>query len=291
MNPAASIFISLRPRQWSKNVLLFAALLFSKNLFNTGMTLRAAAGFAVFCMITGAAYILNDILDRNNDRVHPEKSKRPVASGKLPIPLAAASASLIAVLTLASAFTIDRPFALIAAGYLLLQIGYSTLLKNIVIIDVLTVTSGFVLRVFAGAVIIDVGISSWLLICVFLLALFLALCKRRHELVLLLDGANSHRRVLGEYSTALLDQMISVTTASTVIAYTLYTLSEQTIAKFGTAHLVFTTPFVVYSIFRYLYLVHIRRAGGSPEMLLLTDFPLVCGIALWVISASAIIYL
>jgi len=161
----------------------------------------------------------------------------------------------------------------------------------VVILDVLAITSGFVLRVLAGAVVIQVEISSWILICTFLLALFLALCKRRHELMLLENGAGNHRRVLNDYSTPLLDQMISMTTASTLIAYTLYTLSDRTVAKFGTEHLIYTVPFVVYGIFRYLYLVHIKKAGGSPETLLLTDIPLMSGIILWGVCAAMIIYL
>jgi 4-hydroxybenzoate polyprenyltransferase len=290
MHLASALLISTRPRQWPKNAFIFAALLFSKNAFHLPMLGKTIAGFIVLCLITGATYLFNDIMDRNNDRIHPEKSKRPIAAGLLAVPTAAIAVAVITIVGLGVSWRIDSRFFIIAIVYLLLQLGYSTLLKHIVILDVLTITTGFVLRVLAGAVIIHVAISSWLLVCTFLLALFLALCKRRHELMLLDEGAVTHRRVLGDYSIPLLDQMISVTTASTVVAYTLYTMSEQTIAKFGTERLVYTVPFVIYGIFRYLYLVHIRKAGGSPETLLLTDLPLIAGIVVWAITAAAIIY-
>ena len=285
-----SLFLSTRPRQWPKNALVFAALIFSKNAFHPPMLVKTVAGFFVLCMITGATYLFNDIIDRHNDRNHPEKSKRPIAAGVLGVRTAAVAALIISLTGLVTAWLLERDFFILALVYLLLQLGYSILLKRVVILDVLAITSGFVLRVLAGAVIIHVAISSWLLVCTFLLALFLALCKRRHELTLLGQKADVHRTVLVDYSIPLLDQMISVTTASTVVAYTLYTMSEQTLAKFKTESLVYTVPFVIYGIFRYLYLVHIRKAGGSPEALLLTDPPLIIGIVLWAITAGAIIY-
>ncbi|MBN1575696.1 MAG: decaprenyl-phosphate phosphoribosyltransferase [Chitinispirillaceae bacterium] len=290
MHLAAALFLSTRPRQWPKNAFVFAALLFSKNAFHLPMLGKTIAGFIVLCLITGATYLFNDIIDRHQDRIHPEKSKRPVAAGLLAVPIAAFAASLIAIAGVGLSLPLDRRFFIVALVYLALQLGYSTLLKRIVILDVLAITTGFVLRVLAGGVIINVGISSWLLVCTFLLALFLALCKRRHELMLFGDGAGTHRSVLGDYSIPLVDQMISVTTASTVLAYTLYTMSEQTIAKFGTERLVYTVPFVVYGIFRYLYIVHIRKEGGSPETILVTDPPFIAGILLWAITAGAIIY-
>ena len=281
---------SMRPKQLSKNVLVFAALLFSKNLLNVSMSLKVVSGFILFSAITGATYLMNDIVDRNSDRFHPEKSNRPIASGRLPVAVAASSAALLVCVGLTGAYMLGVRFLVVAVSYFLLQIMYSFVLKRIVILDVLALTTGFVLRVLAGGVVIQVEISSWLLICTFLLALFLALCKRRHELTLLADGAASHRKVLNEYSIPLLDQMISMTTASTLIAYTLYTLSERTVAKFGTERLVYTVPFVVYGIFRYLYLVHIKKAGGSPETLLFTDVSLISGILSWGVCAGLIIY-
>ncbi|MBN1758331.1 MAG: decaprenyl-phosphate phosphoribosyltransferase [Chitinispirillaceae bacterium] len=285
-----SLIISIRPKQWSKNIIVFAAVLFSRNIFNPHLSLTVATAFVVFCMITGATYLLNDIADRENDRHHPEKAVRPIASGRLSAGMAGVSAAAAVAVGLCGAWMLHPSFFSVTAAYLLLQLLYTFLLKRIVILDVLAITTGFVLRVLAGAVVIDVEISSWLLICTFLLALFLALCKRRHELTLLEEGAGKHRKVLQEYSISLLDQMISMTTASTLIAYTLYTLSDRTVAKFGTEKLVFTVPFVVYGIFRYLYLVHIKKAGGSPEMLLLTDLPLVGGIIGWGVCAGLIIY-
>ena len=290
MSIVMALLISIRPKQWSKNVILFAAILFSRNILHLDQTLRVAAAFLLFSMITGATYLTNDIADRKRDRQHPEKAKRPVASGDLPVVVAGVSAAVAALSGLTGAWLLHRDFFMVTAGYLLLQLLYTFVLKRIVILDVLAITTGFVLRVLAGAVVIEVAISSWLLICTFLLALFLALCKRRHELTLLHDGAGSHRKVLNDYSIPLLDQMISMTTASTLIGYTLYTLSEQTVVKFGTERLVFTVPFVVYGLFRYLFLVHIKKAGGSPEALLLTDLPLVGGIVAWGVCAGLIIY-
>ena len=284
------LLISIRPKQWSKNVVVFAAVLFSRNLHNLHLSLKVAAGFVIFCMITGATYLMNDIADRERDRHHPEKSGRPIAAGTLPVGIAGIAAIAAVLAGTAAAWMLSQRFFLVMFSYILLQLLYTFLLKRIVILDVLAITTGFVLRVLAGAVVIQVEISSWLLICTFLLALFLALCKRRHELMLLDTNAGIHRKVLSEYSIPLLDQMISMTTASTLIGYTLYTLSDQTIAKFGTERLVFTVPFVVYGLFRYLYLVHIRKAGGSPEALLLTDLPLVIGIVAWGVCAGLIIY-
>lgn len=285
------LVISTRPRQWSKNLLLFAALLFSKNFFNPEMLGRVFLGFAGFCLITGATYLFNDVIDRKNDATHPEKRSRPVASGELSPNLALSGAVVMVLLGLTVAHFVDILFLRIAVLYLLLQIAYSLLLKKIVILDVLAITTGFGLRVLAGGLIIHVAISSWLLLCTFLLALFLALCKRRHEVMLLGNMAPEHREVLSDYSIPLLDQMISVTTASVVIAYTLYTLDGKTVGKFGTEHLLYTVPFVVYGIFRYLYLVYIRNEGGSPETLLLKDLPLSAGIILWASAAAMIIYL
>lgn len=290
MRIAVALLTSLRPKQWSKNIILFAAILFSRNILHLDLTLRVAAAFLLFSMITGATYLMNDIADRERDRLHPDKALRPIASGRLPTGVAGASAGVLAVGGLFGSWVLHPNFFMVTAGYLLLQVLYTFLLKRVVILDVLAITTGFVLRVLAGAVVIEVAISSWLLICTFLLALFLALCKRRHELTMLSDGAGSHRKVLNDYSIPLLDQMISMTTASTLIGYTLYTLSEQTIAKFGTERLVFTVPFVVYGLFRYLYLVHIKKEGGSPEALLLTDLPLVGGIVVWGVCAGLIIY-
>jgi 4-hydroxybenzoate polyprenyltransferase len=280
---------SLRPKQWIKNLFIFAGILFSQNLLNLRLLTKTIEAFLIFCILSGAVYIVNDIVDREKDKLHPYKSKRPIASGKLKVSSALMAVSLFVPLALILAFFLNRNFFLVSIGYFLLQVGYSFVFKNIVILDVFAVALGFVLRVAAGTIVIEVSISSWLLVCTILLALFLGLSKRRHELVVLGD-AEGHRAVLREYSPYLLDQMISVVTASTVIAYTLYTMSGETIRKFGTKNLIFTVPFVLYGVFRYLYLIHQKGAGGSPEILIVTDKPLIIDILLWIITVFIIIY-
>jgi 4-hydroxybenzoate polyprenyltransferase len=240
--------------------------------------------FIIFCLLSGSVYTLNDLLDVKQDRTHPKKSQRPLASGKLQPPIAIVSGSILVLLSLANAFWLNTNFGFIALGYFILQIAYSTVLKHIVILDVLAVSIGFVLRAIAGAEVINVPISSWLLVCTILLALFLSLGKRRHEIILLEDNAANHRKILYEYSPALLDQMISVVTASTVVAYALYTMSAETINKFQTDNLKFTIPFVLYGIFRYLYLIHQKSEGGSPEKILLNDRPLLINIILYLLT-------
>jgi 4-hydroxybenzoate polyprenyltransferase len=287
---ALRVLASLRPAQWTKNLLVFAGLLFGRRLFDTTAILAAIGAFAVFCMLSGVVYIINDISDRESDRRHPRKAQRPIASGALPVKTAAAAAFAIGALALAGASVLGLPFLAVAVAYLALQALYSGPLKHIVIIDVLTLAIGFVLRAVAGAVAVNVEISHWLLVCTILLALFIALAKRRHEIVLLADGAANHRPILGEYSAYLLDQMIAVVTASTLIAYVFYTISPETQEKFGTPWLGLTIPFPLYGIFRYLYLVHRRDGGGSPADLLLTDRPLLVCVAVWALAVALIIY-
>jgi 4-hydroxybenzoate polyprenyltransferase len=287
---AFNLLISLRPGQWTKNLLVFAGLLFAKRLFDPAAVADAMAAFTIFCALSGAVYLVNDILDREIDRRHPTKARRPIASGALPVGVAASTSAVLTGSGLMGAFVINSKFGWVAAGYLALQVLYSAKLKHIVILDVLTIAIGFVLRAVGGAFAIDVEISQWLLVCTILLALFIALAKRRHELVLLADGATGHRPILGEYSAYLLDQMISVVTASTLVAYIFYTISPETQEKFGTALLELTIPFPIYGIFRYLYLVHRREGGGSPAELLLTDRPLLSCVALWAASVAFIIY-
>ena len=240
---ALHLLTSLRPGQWTKNLLVFAGLLFGRRLFDMDAIVAAIAAFAVFCLLSGVVYIVNDISDRESDRRHPLKARRPIASGALPVTTAAAAATAIAAAALAGAATLGTPFLAIALTYLVLQSLYSITLKHIVIIDVLTLAIGFVLRAVAGAVAVNVEISHWLLVCTILLALFIALAKRRHEIVLLADGAVEHRPILGEYSAYLLDQMIAVVTASTLIAYVFYTISPETQEKFGTPWIGLTIPF------------------------------------------------
>ena len=287
---ALNLLISVRPGEWSKNLLVFAGLLFGKRLLSVDAVIDATAGFVVFCAVSGAVYLVNDVLDRRSDQQHPLKARRPIASGALSVSTALGAAAVLAGGGLLLGFALNVRFGLTAAAYVALLALYSGPLKHIVILDVLTIAIGFVLRAIGGAAVVDVEISHWLLVCTILLALFIALAKRRHELVLLADGATSHRPILGEYSAYLLDQMIAVVTASTLMAYIFYTISPETQEKFGTAWLGLTIPFPLYGIFRYLYLVHRREGGGSPAELLLADRPLLACVALWALSVALIIY-
>ena len=285
------VLLSMRPEQWIKNFLVFAALLFSKNLLSLSKNIEAIIGFTIFCMITGCAYMINDLVDLEKDKLHSVKSRRPLASGKLKKDTAIKIVVLVCLASLFSAFYMNILFGIIILAYFLLNIGYSIYLKNIVIIDVVSIAAGFVLRVLGGAVIISVVASQWLILCTILLSLFLGFSKRRHELVLLEDSATSHRKVLEHYSPYLLDQMIAVVTASTLICYALYTMSKDTIEKLGTSKLIYTIPFVLYGIFRYLYLVHQKEDGGSPTEIMFTDKPMIINICLWIISSIIFIYI
>jgi 4-hydroxybenzoate polyprenyltransferase len=285
-----SLFLSIRPEQWTKNLIIFAGLMFGQRLLDPTSILQALAAFVIFCALSGVVYLLNDVADREADRLHPIKRRRPVASGAVPVPLALTTAGILTAVALPGAFLLRPQFGMIAVGYLGLLALYSGPLKHAVIIDVLTIAIGFVLRAAAGAVAIGVAASHWLYVLTMLLALFLALSKRRHELVLLADGATGHRRILEEYSPYLLDQMIAVVSASTIVAYAFYTISPETVAKFGTDLLGLTLPFPLYGIFRYLYLVHKKEGGGSPADMLLTDRPLLVCVGLWAAVVAFIIY-
>jgi 4-hydroxybenzoate polyprenyltransferase len=281
---------SLRPKQWTKNLILFAGILFSKKIFQTELLVRVLAAFGLFCLLSGAQYLLNDLKDLNQDRAHPIKSKRPLASGRLPLSTAVAGFIFLIIGGIAASYLLHTAFGWIALGYVILMVSYSLALKHIVILDVIVIALGFVLRAVAGAAVIDVSISSWLLVCTTFLALFMGLGKRRHELVLLGEDAKAHRKILGEYSPYLLDQMIAVVTASTVMAYALYTTAQSTVENFGTRNLIFTLPFVIYGIFRYLYLVHQKNMGGSPELILIKDRAMIINIILYLVTVGVIIY-
>lgn len=282
---------TMRPKQWLKNLILFAGLIFAHHLFIFDSFIRTVAAFFLFCLLSSAIYIVNDIKDIERDRAHPLKSRRPIAAGQLSLGIAAIFAAIIAGIALVLAFLLDIEFGYVASLYAMLLFAYSFYLKHVVILDVLTISLGFVLRAVAGAVVIDVEFSSWLLLCTILLALFLGLSKRRHELVLLGDNAHSHRKILEEYSPHLLDQMIGVVTASTLMAYALYTMAPETREKFGTSYMILTIPFVIYGIFRYLYLVHQKEQGGNPTMILVTDKPILINILLWGLVSVLLIYM
>jgi 4-hydroxybenzoate polyprenyltransferase len=280
---------SLRPRQWVKNLLVFAGVVFAQKLF-TAAVWAALGAFVIFCGLSGAIYLLNDVADREKDRRHPDKRHRPIASGALPPRVAVAVAGVLIVLGLAAAYRLSPSFALAAAGYVALLTAYSAWLKHVVIVDVLVVAIGFVLRAAAGALVVEAQISGWLLICTVLLALFLALGKRRHEVLALEAGGVTHRPILVEYSAPFLDQTIAVVTASTVTAYALYTMSPETVAKFHTALLPLTLPFVLYGVFRYLYLLYHRHLGGNPSELFLGDRALLVNTLAWMAAVVLIIY-
>lgn len=286
-----ALWVGLRPRQWTKNLLLFAALLFSQNIFGLAFLIKTILGFICFCAISSGVYLINDIQDLETDRLHPLKRSRPIAAGELSERMAFWVAVVLMGTGLGLSFLLEVGFGLAAAAYLGVQLAYVWRLKGIVILDVFCIAAGFVLRAVAGGLVIRVPISSWLIVCAIMLSLFLALSKRRHELLLLENEAAAHRKSLQDYSPVLLDQMIAVVTASTLMSYTLYTLSEVTIQKFGSDNLKYTIPFVLYGILRYLYLVHRREEGGEPEKLLLTDRPLLINCLLYAVSVVIILYL
>jgi len=280
----------LRPEQWVKNLLVFAALVFAKRLFVAESAARAVLAFVSFCLLASASYVLNDLHDAEKDRLHPAKRRRPLAAGRVSPRAAAALAAGLAAGGFGLASSLGRGFVEIVLGYAVLQLAYCFALKNVVILDVMALATGFVLRAAAGGVAISVDVSPWLIICTFLLALFLGFSKRRHELVLLEEEAASHRESLRDYSPYFLDQMISVVTASTVVAYAIYTVSPEVREKLHTDSLYLTIPFVLYGIFRYLYLVHQREGGGDPTRELLTDRPLWVHVALWIGTAIWVLY-
>ncbi len=289
MSLPRALLVSLRPHQWPKNLVVLAALAFSKHLFEADAVARALLAVVIFCALSGATYVLNDLIDLERDRLHPQKRLRPLASGALPVSVGRWAGLALALGGLAASLALGGRFALAALAYVALNVAYSFVLKHAVILDVLSIAIGFVVRAVAGALAIDVAFSDWLLVCTILLALFLALAKRRHELVTLQDAAG-HRQILAEYSPYLLDQMIAVVTASCLTAYAFYTLAPDTIEKYRTDRLSLTIPFVIYGIFRYLYLVHRREQGGSPSDVLLTDRPLLLAVALWAVAVVAIVY-
>jgi 4-hydroxybenzoate polyprenyltransferase len=284
------LLITLRPKQWIKNLVIFAGLIFSQNLNHSVLLLKACAACALFCLLSSAVYLVNDLHDREYDRQHPAKKLRPVAAGTLPPRTAALAALIIGSCALAASFYLDLDFGLTASVYVALMLAYTFLLKRLVIIDAFVIAAGFVLRAVAGAAAIDVPISEWLLTCVILLSLFLALAKRRQELSLVEEHGAGTRPAIAGYTPLLLDQMISIVTAATVVCYSLYTLSADTAAKFGTGNLKYTIPFVLYGIFRYLYLIYKEQTTDNPEIVLLTDPWMLGNLLLYVVTVWFIIY-
>jgi 4-hydroxybenzoate polyprenyltransferase len=289
-HPVQAVWLSLRPHQWTKNLVVFAAPALSKHLFEREPFQQTVLAFLIFCALSGTVYLLNDVADIERDRLHPRKRLRPIASGALSPRAAVLIALGLGLASLGLSAILGFPFLACATLYLALNVLYSFRLKEIVIVDVLCISLGFVLRAVAGGVAIAVVVSDWLLVCTLLLAMFLALAKRRHELVSLTTSATGHRKILAEYSPYLLDQMISVVTASCLTAYAFYTMAPDTVQKYQTDRLAWTIPFVLYGIFRYLYLVHQKEKGGSPTDILVTDRPLLVNVALWAVTLLVIVY-
>lgn len=281
---------SLRLKQWIKNFFIFAPLIFSGKLFQIPLLIKTIQVFFLFSFLASGNYLINDLLDLKKDRVHPEKRKRPLASGRLKVPVAVIGAILLLTFPLIESFLINNRLGAVFVSYFLLILFYSLFLKKFVIIDVFVIAIGFILRVAVGTIAISVPISDWILICTLFLALFLGFCKRRHELALLSENNTLHRASLGGYSPYLLDQMIAISTTSTILSYTLYTVSPETIRHIGTDHLLYTVPFVIYGIFRYLFLVHKKNEGGSPTEIVLKDKAILITIFLWALAVCLILY-
>jgi len=282
--------MTLRPRQWVKNVFLFVGLVFSQNLFQIDLFIKVCEGFLVFCLAASSIYVFNDIHDRESDRRHPEKYRRPLAQGSLLVSEAYMVSMVLAAVALMLAFMMDRTFLLILLAYFVLNLAYSLKIKQVVILDIMFIASGFVLRILAGTTLAGVNPSDWLVICTITLSLFLGFSKRRNELVLMGENAGTQRKVLKEYSIHFLDQMISMVTACTVMSYILYTVSPETVGRFETKNLMFSIPFALFGVFRYLYLIYLKKKMGDPIDLILKDFPFLLNILLWISAVMIIIY-
>jgi len=285
-----AVLVTARPLQWVKNGFVVVAPLFAKRIHEPDVALATAAAVGLFCLASSGVYLLNDFRDRERDRLHPEKRDRPLARGDLSPKVAVIAAVVAIALSLLGAAAFCPELSGILALYVGIQVLYSWWLRQIVLVDLFCIMSGFVLRVLAGGVVAGVEVSSWLVLTTIFVSLFLALCKRRAEVAALEEASDGHRRTLAEYDPYFLDQLISVTTASVVICYSLYTLDERTVTEFATKNLVFTVPFVIYGIFRYLFLVHRREGGGSPATALVSDAWLAVNACAWLAVTTAILY-
>jgi 4-hydroxybenzoate polyprenyltransferase len=286
----AGLVRSMRPTQWVKNLFVLAPLVFAHGLLSPSLLARGLAAFAAFCAASSAVYLLNDLKDRERDRHHPLKRRRPIAAGTLPVGIAAAAAVVLLAAAGGVAATLGLAFAAVLAGYLVLNLLYTLGLKEVVILDVLLIAIGFVLRVLGGGAAVGVEVSRWLLLCTIFLALFLAFSKRRHEIELLADRAADQRQVLEQYSPAFLDQMINVVTASAVVCYALYAVAPETAEKYDTQNLIWTIPLVLFGVFRYLYLIYQRPERKNPTEALLSDPPFVVNVLLWGAAVLWIVY-
>ena len=281
---------TMRPIQWIKNGVIFAALVFDQKILEWPYLWQTVAGFVLFCLVSGVVYTINDVVDLDRDREHPKKRRRPIAAGEISPRLALGLATGIAALAIVLGVLLNPLFAAILIGYLVLQMAYSLYLKHIVLLDVMAIAAGFVLRVAAGIPLVDAErFSPWLFICMTLLSLFLGLGKRRGELVLLGSEATNHRASLGDYNVMLLDHLLSIVTASMILAYALYTFSAPNLPP--DHWMMLTIPFVIYGAFRYLYLIHVRGTTLAPDEVVLTDRPLQIDFLLWGLAAVLILYL
>lgn len=289
-NVAADLLVSLRPDQWTKNLFVFAGLVFGERLLEPGAVARSCATFLVFCALSSAMYLLNDMRDRARDRLHPTKASRPIAAGRISPAVAGAVAGLLLAGGISGAFLLGSGIGALSLAFAVLLTLYTWVLKSVAILDVLVIAIGFVMRAAAGAIVLGVGISQWLLVCTLLLALFLGLTKRRQEVVALGTDAAGHRPVLSRYTPALLDQLVTIVAAATLVSYAVYTTSPSTVAEFDTDLLTLTIPFPMYGVLRYLMLIHDDRSGPGPTDILLRDRPLVACIFGWGVAVAAIIY-
>lgn len=292
MSKIKNIFVSMRPKQWAKNLFIFMPLVFSGTLFVANNIAEAISAFIVFCIASSGVYILNDIQDMKKDSFHPKKKARPIASGALTVRAGRIAALTLLSLTLAVSFFISRSLFSTVTAYIALNLLYSFVLKHEVLIDVMVVALGFELRIWAGSFGIGVEPSIWLQLCVFILAIFLGLLKRRHEKTSLpQETGGNHRGVLNQYKIYLLDQLIMISATLCVVFYGLYAISPDMLSRIGSTNMAYTIPFVIYGIFRYLYVVHIKRLGGEPGEVLASDIPFLLNIVLWLITSASIIYL
>ncbi len=289
MTALYGLWRTIRPKQWTKNAAVFAALIFDAKLFQRDPLLRTLAAFVLWCAVTGAVYIINDLMDIERDRQHPTKRNRPLPSGALPVPVAIAGVIVLLGMALPLAFWLNVYFGLLVTGYVLLQIAYTYVLKNHVILDVIAVSAGFVIRVASGVPVVPADrFSPWLYVCTTLLALFLGFGKRRQELVLLQDNATSHRAILSEYSIPFLDEIINVIISAAIVAYSLYTFTAVNVPPNHTMML--TIPLVMYGLFRYLYLIHIRGEVAAPDEVLLKDRPIQLTVVLWGVLSFVLLF-
>lgn len=290
MSKPLALFKLLRVYQWTKNLLVFAGLVFAQQLGDTSQLIRSIEAFVAFCLASSAMYVLNDILDCEKDRAHPAKRNRPLASGLVKRGEALILFAVLFTGALLVGWRLGAPFLATIMGYLLITVLYTLKLKDLIILDVLIIAIGFVIRAMAGAIALSVSFSNWLVVCTLFLALFLGLSKRRNEITMLEEGAISHRAVLQHYNLPYVDSLLVIVASATLITYTIYTCSPEVVTRLGTDKLYLTLPFVVYGLFRYFFIVHIKTEGGDPSMVLIKDWPMGLTVFLWGVTCLIIIY-